>query len=203
MDGFEAQARAIGYRVVAGVDEAGRGPLAGPVVAAAVVFPPGFTHSAIRDSKALSPAARLRAHEIVVREAQGVAVGIATHEEIDAQDILRASFLAMRRAVEGLPLQPDFLYVDGHLPIPLPEGGKWGSVRQQPLVSGDSLCLSVMAASIVAKVFRDRLMEEYDRVYPGYGFRAHKGYPTRQHLAALRSLGPCPIHRRTFRGVAA
>lgn len=203
MDGFEARARAKGYRAVAGVDEAGRGPLAGPVAAAAVILPPGFRNPAVRDSKALSPRAREKAHEIVLREAVAHAVAFATHEEIDEINILQASFLAMRRAVEKLPVRPDFLYVDGHRAIPFPDGDRWRFLRQEPIIGGDSLCVSVMAASILAKVARDRLMEEYDRRYPGYGFAAHKGYPTPEHLAALRALGPCPIHRRTFRGVPA
>lgn len=201
MDGFEARARAKGYRAVAGVDEAGRGPLAGPVVAAAVILPPGYRHPGIRDSKALSAAAREKAYDVVLREAVAHAIAFASHEEIDAVNILQASLLAMRRAVEKLTPRPDFLYVDGHRPISLPDEDRWRFVRQQPIVSGDSLCLSVMAASILAKVFRDSLMEKYDREYPGYGFSVHKGYPTRDHLAALRSLGPCPIHRKTFRGV--
>jgi len=204
VDGFETRARAMGYRLVAGVDEAGRGPLAGPVVAAAVVLPPRFRHPAVRDSKALTAAGRERAYAIVMREAAACAVGSASPQEIDAADILRASLLAMRRAVEALPERPDFLYVDGPFPIPFPgaDGAIYPPPRQQPLVAGDSRCASVMAASIVAKVTRDRLMEEFDRLYPGYGFAAHKGYPTREHLAALAALGPCPIHRRTFRGVA-
>ncbi len=194
MDGFEARARAKGYRAIAGVDEAGRGPLAGPVVAAAVILPEGFRSGQIRDSKALTSTARKKAYSIVAAEAVSFAVALSTPEEIDEINILQASLLAMRRAVERLSPPPDFLYVDGTFPVPCP-------LSQEPLVGGDARCLSVAAASILAKVARDGMMEEYDRVYPGYAFSAHKGYPTRVHLAALRRLGPCPIHRKTFRGV--
>ncbi len=200
MEGFEARARARGFRTVAGVDEAGRGPLAGPVVAAAVVLPPGFPADGIRDSKALSPNARERAFFRIVSGALSFSVGQADPREIDRLNILRASLLAMRRAVEGLSPPADFLYVDGAFEIP-GEGPAWESIRQEPLVRGDSRCLAVMAASILAKVTRDRMMVEYDRLHPGYGFSAHKGYPTRSHLDALRELGPSPIHRRSFRGV--
>jgi ribonuclease HII len=196
LDGFEARARARGYRAVAGVDEAGRGPLAGPVVAAAVILPPGFRPEGIRDSKALSPAARKRAQFRIAAEAVSFAVALSTPEEIDEINILQASLLAMRRAVERLSQPPDFLYVDGTFPVPC-------GVSQETLVAGDSRCLSVMAASILAKVARDEMMEQYDRVHPGYRFSSHKGYPTRDHLAALRLLGPCPIHRKTFRHVRA
>lgn len=193
-DGFERRARDFGYRAVAGVDEAGRGPLAGPVVAAAVILPDGFRSDLLRDSKALSPAARERAFSLIAAEAVSYGFALATHEEIDEINILQASLLAMRRAVERLSPAPDFLYVDGNRPIPC-------AVAQETLVAGDSRCLSVMAASIVAKVTRDGMMEEFDREYPGYRFGVHKGYPTKEHLAAIRRLGPCPIHRRTFRGV--
>lgn len=194
MDCFEARARALGYRAIAGVDEAGRGPLAGPVVAGAVILPPGFRNDLIRDSKKLSPAGRNRAHSLITAEAVSCAVALSTHDEIDEINILQASLLAMRRAVERLSRPPDFLYVDGNRPVPC-------AVAQETLVAGDSRCLSVMAASILAKVARDGMMEEYDRAYPGYRFSAHKGYPTKEHLEAIRRLGPCPIHRKTFRGV--
>ena len=187
--------------MVAGVDEAGRGPLAGPVMAAAVVLPAGFSRSELRDSKALSPKARERAFSLVTLNALAFAVGHSTPEEIDRINILQASLLAMRRAVEKLEPAPDFLYIDGNRTIPTPQGVPWGTIRQEAIISGDSRCVSVMAASILAKVTRDRLMLEYDRVYPGYGFASHKGYPTKAHLAALSALGPSPIHRKTFRGV--
>lgn len=186
----------MGYRTVAGVDEAGRGPLAGPVVAAAVIFPEGFHHPSIRDSKALSAKARDKAYSLIAASALSFASASSSPGEIDSINILQASLLAMQRAVLQLDPHPDYIYVDGTFPIPCP-------TKQETLVAGDSRCLSVMAASIVAKVTRDALMAEYDRLYPGYGFSAHKGYPTKEHLAALRARGPCPIHRKTFRGVLA
>lgn len=201
MDAFEARARARGYRTVAGVDEAGRGPLAGPVVAAAVVLPAGFSRAEIRDSKVLSAKAREAAFSLVTSHAVAFAVALATPEEIDRINILQASFLAMRRAVEKLKPVPDFLFIDGNRPIPAGGGTPWKEIPQEAIVSGDSRCATVSAASILAKVSRDRMMVEYDRLYPGYGFASHMGYPTRAHLAALRLLGPTPIHRKTFRGV--
>ncbi|RJP23987.1 MAG: ribonuclease HII [Deltaproteobacteria bacterium] len=194
MDGFEALARGKGYLAPAGVDEAGRGPLAGPVVAAAVILPPGYAHPGIQDSKKLSPAKREKLYPLIRRDAVAFAVARATHEEIDAVNILRASLLAMRRAVEALAVPADFLLIDGVHRVPC-------GVPQETLVGGDDRCLSIAAASILAKVARDRMMEEYERLYPGYGFSAHKGYPTPGHFAAIRRLGPSPIHRMTFRGV--
>jgi ribonuclease HII len=193
-DGFEARARANGYSAPAGVDEAGRGPLAGPVVAAAVILPEGYDRPEIRDSKALSPKARERAFFMITAEAVAFAIAEASPAEIDSINILQASLLAMRRAVESLATPPDFLYVDGNFPVPC-------DLPQQPLVGGDARCRSVAAASILAKVTRDASMLAFDRLYPGYGFAGHKGYPTRAHYDAIRRLGPCPIHRTTFRGV--
>jgi len=194
--GFEARARSRGFPSPAGVDEAGRGPLAGPVVAAAVILPPGYSHPGIRDSKKLSPRQRERLFPEITADAVAFGIALATPGEIDALNILRASLLAMRRAVEALVHPPDFLFIDGNQPIPC-------DVPQETLVGGDDRCLSVAAASILAKVARDRMMVEYDLLYPGYGLSAHKGYPTREHLEAIRRLGPSPIHRRTFRGVLA
>jgi ribonuclease HII len=159
-----------------------------------VIFPPGYGNPDIRDSKQLSPARRERLSAAIEADASACAVAVATPDEIDELNILRASLLAMRRAVAALAVPADFLFVDGIHEVPC-------GVPQEALVRGDARCLSVAAASILAKVSRDRRMEEYDRLYPGYGFAAHKGYPTREHLAALRRLGPSPIHRRTFRGV--
>ncbi len=164
------------------------------MVAAAVILPPEYRHPGIRDSKKLSPLQRERIFPVIGREAISFAVALATHEEIDDLNVLQASLLAMRRAVEALPSPADFLLVDGNRPIPC-------DISQETLVGGDGRCLSIAAASILAKVARDRMMDEYDRLYPGYGFSSHKGYPTREHLEAVRRLGPCPIHRRTFRGV--
>jgi ribonuclease HII len=182
--------------LVAGVDEAGRGPLAGPVVAACVVLPPKHAIEGIRDSKQLNEPMREQLFEAIRRVAVGWAVGIATPREIEQLNILRATLLAMHRAVERLPIVPELLLVDGRHPIPdCP-------IEQRTLIDGDALDERIAAASIVAKVVRDRLMREYDRLYPGYGFAQHKGYATRLHLKQLQSLGPSPIHRRTFEPVA-
>jgi len=181
-----------GWKLIAGVDEAGRGSLAGPVVAACVILPPHHPITGIRDSKLLSEPMREQLFDAIRRTAIGWAVGIATPREIERLNILHASLLAMRRAVEQLPILPEMLLVDGRHPIPnccLP---------QQTLIDGDELDERIAAASIVAKVVRDRLMREYDRLYPDYGFAQHKGYATPLHLRQLQRLGPSPIHRRTF-----
>ncbi|MFN3974016.1 MAG: ribonuclease HII [Dehalococcoidia bacterium] len=183
-----------GLRLVAGVDEAGRGPLAGPVVAAAVVFPTCFSApwlAQVDDSKRLSPSRRKALVPQIRANALAVGVGVASPEEIDTLGIVPATRLAMERAVGALGVPPQAVLVDA---MPLEIKG----VRCIPLVHGDHLSLSVAAASIVAKVERDALMEALDVHYPGYGFRRHKGYPTPQHLEALRRLGPSPIHRRSF-----
>jgi ribonuclease HII len=180
-----------GRRLIAGVDEAGRGPLAGPVVAAAVIFPQDLLLEGIGDSKALSAPRRELLAGRIREAALGVGIGMADHDEIDALNILAASILAMHRAVAALPAQPDFLLVDGnrfHHP----------SIPFATVVRGDATRFSIAAASIIAKVHRDALMEELDRHYPGYGFARNKGYPTALHIEALRSLGRSPVHRRTF-----
>ena len=183
-----------GYLRVAGVDEVGRGPLAGPVVAAAVVFPPAFTSRklpGLRDSKQLTAAARQRLAPRVRALAAGVGVGSASPAEIDALGIVGATVAAMSRAVRELPAPADHLLVDA---LPLDCDG----LPCRPIVHGDALCCSIAAASIVAKVARDALMDELDAQYPGYGLARHKGYPTAEHLAALARLGPTPLHRRSF-----
>ena len=190
----ENQAMTAGYRTVAGVDEAGRGPLAGPVVAAAVILPADFDPAGIGDSKAMKEHERVAQFERIMKYASAVGTGLASHEEIDGINILRASLEAMRRAVEQLSMTPDFLVVDGKFKVPM-------DIHQRPLVHGDALCVSVAAASIVAKVTRDRIMEELDRLYPVYGFARHKGYPTKSHYDAIRTHGPCPVHRKSFKGV--
>jgi len=184
-----------GFHLVAGVDEVGRGPLAGPVVAAAVIFPTGVAQDLlppVDDSKRLSPRVRRDLAPLVHRAALTYAVALVEPAEIDRLNIAQASFEAMRRAVQQLSPAPLHALVDGlrnpRLPLP-----------QTPLVGGDGLSASIAAASVLAKVYRDALMVEYDAVYPGYGFAEHKGYPTPQHRAALRDLGPCPLHRRSFR----
>jgi ribonuclease HII len=185
-----------GYKLVAGVDEAGRGPLAGPVVAAAVVLPPCLTGlepwlDLLDDSKALTPAQRDRAYAAVRRHGLAVGVGHAAPEEIDHLGIGQAVISAMLRAVADLPLTPAHLLLDFvHL--------KECALPFQSVVRGDSISYSIAAASNVAKVTRDRWMREADRQYPGYSFAQNKGYPTAQHRAVLKQLGPCRIHRRSF-----
>lgn len=192
---WEAAVRATGWTRVAGVDEAGRGPLAGPVVAAAVVLPADVELAGLRDSKCLPEPARERLYVQVLEAALGWAVGVASPEEIDRVNILRATHLAMARALATLSPGADGALVDG-LPVrglPCPH---------QAIVRGDACCMSIAAASVLAKVTRDRLMLALDEEHPGYGFARHKGYGTREHLQALRELGPLPCHRRSFRPVA-
>lgn len=188
---FENEAREQGYERVVGLDEAGRGPLAGPVVAAAVLLPLGFDCEGIADSKCIAPAKRARVFDRILAEAAAVGVGIVGSETIDEINILRATHKAMQAALNDLGAAFDMVLVDG-LPVPgLPEASR-------AIVKGDSKSVSIGAASIVAKVTRDRIMLELDREYPGYGFASHKGYCSREHLDALDRLGPCPCHRRSF-----
>lgn len=191
---LEQELRQLGYRLIAGVDEVGRGAWAGPVVAAAVILDLDRLPEGIDDSKRLTPARREELARAIQSHAVAFSLGAADAREIDQVNILRATVLAMRRAIEGLRPQPDFLLIDAvelnGLLIP-----------QRAILHGDQLSVSIAAASIVAKVARDRLMREYDRLYSGYGFARHVGYGTPQHREALARLGPCPIHRRTFRGV--
>ncbi len=191
---FERQARSRGFRAVAGVDEAGRGPLAGPVVAAAVILPETFDLPGLTDSKQLSAVARERLYPLIRAQALAVGVGVGRTAEVDRVNILQATLLSMVRAVERLSIPPDYLLVDGINPVPLP-------LPQQTLKKGDSRSLSIAAASVVAKVLRDRIMVAYDRIYPGYGLAGHKGYGSAQHRRAIAELGPSPCHRRTFAGV--
>lgn len=181
-----------GFRQVVGIDEAGRGPLAGPVLAAAVQVIPEIFSTKITDSKQLSPKKRLLAYEEILSTC-GVGIGIASVEEIDSLNILGATFLAMRRALDELSFTPDFCLVDGSMRIPsilLP---------QEAVIKGDSRSISIAAASIVAKVERDKIMEEYDRTYPVYNFKKNKGYGTKEHREAIQVNGRCPIHRTSFR----
>jgi ribonuclease HII len=181
---------------IAGVDEAGRGPIAGPVVAACVVLPPRHTLAGIADSKQLTPAQREALYAAITQRALAWAIGLASPREIERYNILQASLLAMRRAVLALPIPPQRVLVDGKHAIPnLP-------LPQQAVVGGDALEESIAAASILAKVARDRIMRELDRLYPQYGFAQHKGYPTALHLERLRMYGACPAHRRTYAPVA-
>lgn len=196
MYSIERELASAGASPVAGVDEAGRGPLAGPVVAAAVVLDPENRVVGLDDSKKLSPRQREALLPEILAKAHAVALAAAGPREIERINILQASLRAMATAVEGLGLEPAHVLIDGNkrIPVPLP---------QTPLVKGDSRCACIAAASVVAKVYRDRVMARMDGRFPGYGFGKHKGYPTRDHLAALARYGPCRIHRRTFRGVPA
>jgi ribonuclease HII len=182
-----------GCRFIAGVDEAGRGPLAGPVTAAAVVFPQETFIAGLNDSKLLSPQRREQLSMVIYQQAISVAVGQASPEEIDCLNILQASLLAMQRAVNALRVRPDYLLVDGIYEIP------GVGCSQIAIIKGDRRSASVAAASIIAKVHRDRLMQDYHRLYPQYQFDRHKGYPTKAHVAALEKYGYCEIHRRSFK----
>lgn len=191
---FERRLHQKGYAVVAGLDEVGRGPLAGPVVAASVVLPADCNFQIFHDSKKLTPAARSMLYSELKNMDAAVGIGICTEREIDTLNILQASLLAMRKSLIDLPFPPEFLLVDGTFSVPFP-------LPQQTLIKGESKSASIAAASIVAKVTRDCLMEEYHLQYPQYNFFKHKGYPTREHRRALKEYGPCAIHRRSFKGV--
>lgn len=194
MEPFEEEARARGFSLVAGLDEAGRGPLAGPVVAAAVVLPPSENLEGIDDSKKLTARQREKKFPLLLKKALAVGIGIVEAQEIDRLNILRASLKAMELAVEKLPLTPDFLLIDGPHSLNLP-------LSQQAIPKGDQRCLSIAAASIVAKVTRDRLMMAYHEQYPEYNFAQHKGYGTKEHLQALRKYGCCPLHRQSCKAI--
>lgn len=191
---YEGLARQAGYDWIAGTDEAGRGPLAGPVVAAGVVVPKEPGLSGVRDSKKMTEKAREAAFSVILKEALAVGIAVVPHWYIDRFNILNASLEAMRRAVLALNPRPGFLFVDGIHAVP-------ASIPQQCLKKGDEICRSISAASVVAKVYRDRIMRSYHRLYPAYGFQKNKGYGTAQHFEALRRYGPCPVHRLTFKGV--
>ncbi len=192
---FEAECQANGWMNVAGVDEVGRGPLAGPVVTAAVIFPPGFMHSDIKDSKKLTEAKRILLVDVIKQNAICWNVDIGPIDEIDKINILQATWASMRRAVNGLSVYPDALLVDGSPVLRLHE-------RCTPIVKGDDKSVTIAAASILAKVIRDNIMVDAHKQYPVYGFDRHKGYPSPEHLAALREFGPCPLHRRSYAPVA-
>ncbi len=177
--------------MICGIDEAGRGPLAGPVCAAACILPEGLVLEGLNDSKQLSEKRREALYEQITEKALAWAVCLADEKTIDEINILQATFRAMRGAVEGLKLRPDLCLVDGNRDPGL-------GLPTRTVVKGDATCASVAAASILAKVTRDRLMKEYDVQYPGYGFAIHKGYGTKAHYAAVAALGLCPIHRRSF-----
>jgi ribonuclease HII len=194
MDYFEKLYYGRGYRCIAGVDEAGRGCLAGPVVAAAVVLPRDGIEERLYDSKKIPPKKREHLYEVILSKAFGIGIGVIPQEEVDLLNILRATLKAMFAAVENLPLSPDFILIDGLQGPVLP-------VPQKPIPKGDQLSISIAAASIVAKVTRDRLMLDYHQKYPQYNFAKHKGYGTEDHLKAIKKFGICDLHRKTFRGV--
>ena len=191
---FEKEARLNGFNVVAGIDEAGRGPLAGPVVAAAVILSDPLPVSGIDDSKKVSPKKREKLFDEIYRHAISVGVGMVDPVDIDRMNILQASLLAMAISVQNLDTLPDFLLIDGTFPISF-------NLPQKAIPKGDALSISIAAASIVAKVTRDRIMEQYARQYPEFDFAKHKGYPTKAHKEAIRKHGVSPIHRVTFKGV--
>jgi ribonuclease HII len=182
-----------GIRLIAGVDEVGRGPLAGPVVACAVILPLKQYRS-FEDSKLLSPARREKLYQRILKEAVSVGLGALSSAEVDRINIHRATLQAMAQAVERLSPPPEFILVDGLFPVPVP-------IPQETLVKGESRSFSIAAASIVAKVVRDRLMDDMDRLFPVYNFKTNRGYGTREHRLAIRNFGVCPWHRATFRGV--
>lgn len=191
---FEMLGAEFTTQSIAGLDEVGRGPLAGPVLAAAVILNPERPIEGLRDSKKLSAAKREQLAELIKLQAASWSFGWASVEEIDALNILQATFLAMVRAVDGLSIRPDHVFVDGNQSPPL-------KVPCTPIIKGDDKVLAISAASIIAKVERDRYMKEMDSAYPGYGFADHAGYPTPLHLEQLRCLGVTPIHRRSFKPV--
>lgn len=188
---FENEARTIGFERVCGVDEAGRGPLAGPVFAAAVILPEGCEIEGLNDSKKISEKKRELLFDIIKEKAVSWSVASASEKEIDELNILQATFLAMKRAVEGLSVKADFALIDGNR-------SKGITIPCKTVVKGDSLSHSIACASILAKVSRDRLLLEYDKMYPEYGFKAHKGYGTKAHYEAIEKYGILPIHRRSF-----
>ncbi len=192
---FERTARASGYCCIAGLDEAGRGPLAGPVVAAAVALPEGLLVDGLTDSKQMTESERERLYDIIIAQAVSFGIGVVGERIIDDVNIYQATIIAMERALEALSPHPDYLLLDAiTLPrIPLP---------QKPLIKGDCRSHSIAAASILAKVTRDRLMLELHERYPQYNFQKHKGYGTREHLALLEQHGPCEAHRRSFKPVS-
>lgn len=182
---------ASGYETVCGVDEAGRGPLAGPVCAAAVILPKGLEIAGLNDSKKISDKKRRELFDVITREAVAYAIALVDEKTIDEINILQATYRAMSQAVSGLRVNPDMVLIDGNRAPQLPMDSK-------TVVKGDSLSANIAAASILAKVTRDRLMEEMDVIYPQYGFAIHKGYGTKRHYEALREHGPCPLHRMSF-----
>lgn len=188
---IELQKHSEGYKYVCGIDEAGRGPLCGPVVAAACILPDDIDIPKLNDSKKLSPKVRMELFELIKEKAIAYSIGYGTVEEIDEINILEATLLAMRRAVDGLDISPDYLLVDGNIFRGFDKPG-------EAVIKGDARSSSIAAASILAKVTRDILCDELDALYPGYGIKQHKGYGTKVHIEALKNLGPSPCHRKQF-----
>lgn len=188
-----------GYEIIGALDEAGRGPLAGPVVAACVIINANFSINnelaEVNDSKKLTAGKRELLFDLIKKHFIEVGVGICDHQTIDRINILQATFLAMKKAISSIKIKPDFLIIDGSIKIPN------CSTPQQTFVKGDGRVFAIAAASIIAKVTRDRLMLDFDKLYPNYGFIKHKGYGTKDHLAKLKQYGPCPIHRLSFNRV--
>lgn len=189
---FERKYWSEGIEIIAGVDEAGRGPLAGPVVAAAVIFPKEVYLEGVDDSKKLSPHRREQLFPLIHERAVGVGIGVVSHEEIDRINIYQASILAMRKALDQLSMVPSLVLADGN-------SFRHETLRFENIIKGDARSFTIAAASIIAKVTRDGLMREYDKLFPGYGFAKHKGYGTREHVEAIRQNGLCEIHRRSFK----
>jgi len=192
MNSFESEVRQLGFRSVAGIDEAGRGPLAGPVVAAAVILPHDYINADIRDSKKLTPLQREKIFKTIRNDAISIGLGFVEPSVIDEINILRATLLAMERAVLNLSATTDYLLIDGRDTINLP-------IPQKAIIRGDSLSISVASASIIAKVSRDHVMEKYHRQFPDYNFFRNKGYGTREHREAIIKYGYCEIHRKSFK----
>jgi ribonuclease HII len=190
-DFFENHYLKKGYKYIVGVDEAGRGPLAGPVVAAAVILPKDFLHASIKDSKKLNEKKREELYGLIHDIAISVGIGIVHERQIEEINILSAALLAMKTAISELEKEPDFVLVDGNVKLNT-------TIPQKTIKQGDSKSISIAAASIIAKVTRDRIMYQYHRTYPSYNFKSHKGYGTKEHIEAIKKLGITKIHRRTF-----
>ena len=191
---LERSLRQKGYQLIAGLDEVGRGPLAGPVVAASVILQENCDNSSFVDSKTINAKNRSRLYKELKQSGAQISVGIVSEADIDRLNILQASLLAMKKAILSMPGQPDFLLVDGNQPVPI-------SIPQQTLIKGESKSASIAAASIVAKVVRDEMMDQYHLQYPEYNFQKNRGYPTLEHRNAIKTYGPCAIHRQSFKCV--
>lgn len=191
MSVYEKDARSKGYKMIAGMDEAGRGPLAGPVAAACVILPEDCNIEGVNDSKKLSASQREKLYDVIYDKAISVGVGIVDQDVIDSINILNATKLAMKQAVSKLSIKPDLILIDA---VSLDDL----DIEQRSIIKGDALSISIAAASIIAKVTRDRIMNDYDTVYPEYGFAKHKGYGTEEHINAIKKYGICPIHRLSF-----